>query len=196
MNSALETLKNHMDLSLQSFRVRTLIENDELTLYVELPHLEEIVRFLREDSTCWCRQLMDICGVDYLNRTPRFDVVYHFLSLSYNHRIRLVVGIGEDDLVPSLGHLFRSADWFEREIYDMFGILFKGHPDLRRILTDYTFEGHPLRKDFPLTGFTEVHYCETQERVMTRPVCLQEPLREYRYDTLWLGSKAKKEEGA
>lgn len=194
MNSPLETLKNHIDFSLQPLEVRVLIEKEELTLYGTLPHLEAIIHFLREDSTCWCRQLVDICGVDYPARSPRFDVVYHFLSLSYNHRIRLIVGVEEGALIPSIGNLFRSADWFEREVYDMFGIPFKNHTDLRRILTDYTFEGHPLRKDFPLTGFTEVHYCDTQERVMTRPVHLQDPLRDYTHSTPWLGSQKKAEE--
>jgi NADH-quinone oxidoreductase subunit C len=181
----MKDLKSYIDLSLQSLDVTTSLEKEELTIYGTLAHLEEIARFLRENSTCWCRQLVDICGVDYKDRDPRFDVVYHFLSPTHNHRVRLIIGVEEDDLVPSLVHLFRSANWFEREVYDMFGLSFKNHTDLRRILTDYTFEGHPLRKDFPLTGFTEVHYCKTQERVMTRPVHLEEPLRDYKYDNPW-----------
>lgn len=190
----LDTLKKYLDLSLKSLDVKSTIENGELTLYTSLPNLEEVVRFLRENSTCWCRQLVDICGVDYLKRVPRFDLVYHFLSLSHNHRVRLIVGVEEEDLIPSLVHLFRSANWFEREIYDMFGLTFKNHTDLRRILTDYTFEGYPLRKDFPLTGFTEVHYSDEQERVMTRPVSLKDPLRDYAYDNHFLGLKQTDEE--
>ncbi len=147
------------------------------------------VTSLKEDPLYAFEQLMDICGVDYLGRTPRFDVVYHFLSVTRNRRMRLVVSLDEDTLIPSLTALYPSASWFEREVFDMYGLKFQGHPDLCRILTDYTFDGYPLRKDFPVVGLTEVYYAEDQERVASRPVSLKEPFREFQFESSWQGMK-------
>ena len=144
---------------------------------------------------------MDITAVDWPAREERFDVVYHFLSMYQNHRIRLKVALREDATVPSLTGVHRSADWFEREVFDMFGILFSGHPDLRRILTDYGFRGYPLRKDFPTTGYTEVRYDEAQKRVVYEPVSLVQEYRQFDFMSPWEGAEYilpgdEKKEGA
>ena len=137
------------------------------------------VEFLKTDRNCRFSTLVDITAVDYPEREARFDVVYHFLSMYQNHRIRLKLAVREDDMVPSIISVHPSANWFEREVFDMFGILFSGHPDLRRILTDYGFRGHPLRKDFPTTGYTEVRYDEAQKRVVYEPVSLVQEYRQF-----------------
>lgn len=188
MRREVEQLQEKLLHSLKLYDVQVSLALGELMVRVPLTNLENVIQFLREDTDCWFRQLMDICGVDYPARAPRFDIVYHLLSLTHNLRIRIVVGVEEGDLIPSLVPFFRSAGWFEREVYDMYGLFFKHHTDLRRILTDYTFEGHPLRKDFPLVGNTEVFYSTEQERVMERPVYLEQPLREYHYGSMWQGS--------
>ena len=182
----LESLKNHLS---SSFQCDPQIKDGELVLNLEKENFLQTVQFLKDDPLCLFHQLMDICGVDYLWRTPRFDVVYHFLSLRHNHRIRLILQGEEDMLIPSLTPLFPSAGWFEREVFDMYGLSFENHSDLRRILTDYTFDGYPLRKDFPLTGMTEVYYDENQERVVSRPVDLKEPYREFNFQSPWEGMK-------
>jgi NADH-quinone oxidoreductase subunit C len=182
----LEPLKQHLSTALD---LEPILHAGELTLRVTLETLVPTVRFLKEDPLSAFQQLMDICGVDYLGRSPRFEVVYHFLSVKHNHRIRLVLSLEEEDLTPSLTPLFPSAGWFEREVFDMYGLGFENHTDLRRLLTDYTFEGHPLRKDFPLVGFTEVYYAEDQERVASRPVSLKEPFREFDFKSPWEGVK-------
>ena len=133
-------------------------------------------------------QLIDVCGVDYPQREKRFDVVYHLLSPTHNRRIRLKVQADDMTPVPSCVDVFPAANWFEREAYDLFGILFSGHPDLRRILTDYGFEGHPLRKDFPLTGFVEVKYDDTQKRVVYEPVRLPQEFRNFDFLSPWEGA--------
>lgn len=161
--------------------------NDHLSVNVE--DFLKTVTSLKEDPLYGFEQLMDICGVDYLERTPRFDVVYHFLSVTHNQRLRLVVSLDEDTLIPSLTFLYPSASWFEREVFDMYGLRFQEHPDLRRILTDYAFEGYPLRKDFPMVGLTEVYYASDQERVASRPVSLKEPFREFHFESAWEGMK-------
>lgn len=161
----------------------------ELTLNVALSSLVDFVEFLKTDSTCRFSTLVDITAVDYPDREARFDVVYHFLSMYQNHRIRLKVAVREDDMVPSLTEVHPSANWFEREVFDMFGILFSGHPDLRRILTDYGFRGYPLRKDFPTTGYTEVRYDEEQKRVVYEPVKLVQEYRQFDFMSPWEGAE-------
>jgi len=160
----------------------------ELTLVVAAADIVEIATFLRDDPQCQFKSFVDICGVDYPQRVDRFEVVYHLLSPRLNHRIRVKVRTGEDEPVPSITGVFAGADWFEREAYDLYGILFTGHPDLRRILTDYGFEGHPLRKDFPLTGFVEVHYDEQLKQVVYEPVELRQEFRNFDFLSPWEGT--------
>ena len=167
--------------------VRT--DYNELTITTHPDRLERLAQFLRDNDKCLFKTLVDICGVDYPHREKRFDVVYHFLSLENNNRIRIIVKVAEEEPVPTLSNIFRSAGWWEREAWDMYGILFEGHPDLRRILSDYDFHGHPLRKDFPLTGHTEVGYDENEQRVVKKPVSLQQDFRDFDFETPWLGVK-------
>jgi NADH-quinone oxidoreductase subunit C len=159
----------------------------ELTLWLKPASLIKVATFLRDHDTTLCQQLMDVCGVDYPGRQERFEVVYNLLSLKRNFRIRLKVPVAEGEAVPTLTGVFRSAGWWEREAYDMFGIPFKDHPDLRRILTDYEFEGFPLRKDFPLTGFVEVRYSEEKEAVIYEPVNLVQSFRRFDFTSPWEG---------
>ena len=161
----------------------------ELTLDVERDQVANLLRYLRDDPRCMFTCLIDICGVDYPGRDKRFDVVYHLLSLHLNHRIRLKVETDADTPVPSAVGVFPAANWFEREAFDLYGILFSGHPDLRRILTDYGFQGHPLRKDFPLTGFVEVRYSEEQKRVVYQPVKLTQEFRNFDFLSPWEGAE-------
>ncbi len=161
------------------------IAHGELTLQVSPSHLEDLVEFLRSDPSCRFTSLVDITAIDHPSRVERFDVVYHFLSMYQNHRIRLKMAVRETDMVPSIQGIHPSANWFEREVFDMFGILFSGHPDLRRILTDYGFRGHPLRKDFPTTGYTEVRYDEALKRVVYEPVSLVQEYRQFDFMSPW-----------
>lgn len=160
----------------------------ELTVSVSKASLISVLTFLRDDVQCQFVNLTDISGVDYPERVERFDVVYQLLSPRQNLRIRIKVSADEDVLVPSATAVFIGADWFEREIYDMYGVLFSGHPDLRRILTDYGFEGHPLRKDFPLTGFVEVRYSDEHKRVVYEPVVLRQEFRNFDFLSPWEGT--------
>ncbi|KUJ76775.1 NADH-quinone oxidoreductase chain 5 [Ruegeria marisrubri] len=160
----------------------------ELNVDVAPSNLVEFVEYLKSDQNCKFSTLVDITAVDYPERAKRFDVVYHFLSMYQNHRIRLRVSIREDEMVPSIVDVHPSANWFEREVFDMFGILFSGHPDLRRILTDYGFRGYPLRKDFPTTGYTEVRYDEAQKRVVYEPVSLVQEYRQFDFMSPWEGA--------
>jgi NADH-quinone oxidoreductase subunit C len=159
----------------------------ELTLQAEVEQIGNLLRFLRDDPRCLFTCLIDICGVDYPARAKRFDVVYHLLSPQLNHRIRIKIETDADTPVPSVVELFPGANWFERETYDLYGILFSGHPDLRRILTDYGFQGHPLRKDFPLTGYVEVRYSEEEKRVVYEPVKLPQEYRDFDFLSPWEG---------
>ncbi len=168
--------------------VRSDIRLGELTLTVAAKDLVEVVTLLRDDPQCQFKCRVDLCGVDYPARVDRFEVVIHLLSPYLNHRVRVKVSTGEDDPVPSITGVFPGADWFEREAYDLYGILFTGHPDLRRILTDYGFEGHPLRKDFPLTGFVEVHYDEQLKQVVYDPVELRQEFRQFDFLSPWEGT--------
>ena len=166
----------------------TTITHGELTLEVPLSQIEGLIDFLKTDPACRFSTLVDITAIDYPERSQRFELVYHFLSMYKNHRIRLKVAIRADDMVPSIHAIHPSANWFEREVFDMFGILFSGHPDLRRILTDYGFRGHPLRKDFPTTGYTEVRYDEAQKRVVYEPVSLVQEYRQFDFMSPWEGA--------
>ena len=160
---------------------------DELTVTGPAGRVVEALTFLRDHPDCRFHQLMDLCGVDYPERPLRFDVVYHLLSLVKNHRIRLKVQTDEDTPVPSIASQFPSANWFEREAFDMYGIFFSDHPDLRRLLTDYGFHGHPLRKDFPMTGYVEVRYDDELKRVVYEPVKIAE-FRQFDFLSPWEGA--------
>ena len=160
----------------------------ELTLTVALADLLGVAAFLKTDPDCHFTTLVDITAVDYPEAAERFVMVYNFLSMFKNHRIRVKVAVTEADMVPSLIAVYPAANWFEREVFDLFGILFSGHPDLRRILTDYGFRGHPLRKDFPTTGYTEVRYDEVQKRVVYEPVSLVQEYRQFDFMSPWEGA--------
>lgn len=188
MSEALIELADHIALKRPDAVVEHRIVLGELTFDVTLGGLVDFVRFLRSDQACNFGTLVDITAVDYPDRAKRFDVVYHFLSMWRNHRIRVKVAVREDEMVPSITDLHPSAGWFEREVFDMFGLLFSGHPDLRRILTDYGFRGYPLRKDFPTTGYTEVRYDEVQKRVVYEPVSLVQEYRQFDFMSPWEGA--------
>ncbi len=177
----------HLRQALPEDVISAEIVRGELIATVKRTSIVTAVTFLRDDAVCQFTQLIDICGVDYPERAERFEVVYHMLSMKKNARIRLKVAVGEDTPVPSLTGIFPSADWLEREVWDMYGVYFSGHPDLRRILTDYGFEGHPLRKDFPLTGYVEVRYDEDQKRVIYEPVKLTQDFRSFDFLSPWEG---------
>ena len=162
---------------------------DELTLTVPLESLIKVLSFLRNDANCQFKQLMDVCGIDYPEQDKRYGVVYNLLSLTLNLRVRVKVFTDEETPVPTSTGLFSSANWFEREVWDMFGVYFSEHPDLRRILTDYGFEGHPLRKDFPLTGYVELRYDGEQKRVVYEPVKLTQDFRSFDFLSPWEGTQ-------
>ena len=163
--------------------------HDELTIDVARDKIVEVLAFLRDDARCRFEVLIDICGVDWPAREERFDVVYHLLSPRLNQRIRVKLKTDEATPVASVVEVFPAANWFEREAYDMYGILFSGHPDLRRLLTDYGFQGHPLRKDFPLTGYVEVRYDDEQKRVVYEPVELTQEFRTFDFESPWEGTQ-------
>ncbi|MGH1368818.1 MAG: NADH-quinone oxidoreductase subunit C [Maritimibacter sp.] len=165
------------------------VAHGELTVTVRVDALPDVIDFLKADRTCRFSSLVDITAVDYPQRDPRFDVVYHFLSMYANHRIRLRAQVGEEDTVPSIVGIHPSAGWFEREVFDMFGLIFAGNPDLRRLLTDYGFRGHPLRKDFPTTGYTEVRYDDAEKRVVYEPVSLVQEYRQFDFMSPWEGAQ-------
>ena len=189
MSDALHELAAHIAFKQSDAVLSSAVTFGELTLDVVPDRLEALVEFLRTDSACRFTSLVDITAVDHPERAERFDLVYHFLSMYQNQRIRLKMVIGEEEMVPSLTGVHPSANWFEREVFDMFGILFSGHPDLRRILTDYGFRGHPLRKDFPTTGYTEVRYDEAQKRVVYEPVKLVQEYRQFDFMSPWEGAE-------
>lgn len=163
------------------------VANDELTLTTSVGHIVDLLTFLRDDENCLFSQLMDVTALDYPNRPARFEVTYNLLSLKKNRRIRIKVPVEEGLGVPSACEVYPSANWFERETWDMYGIFFMYHPDLRRILTDYGFEGHPNRKDFPLTGYLEMRYDEDQKRVVYEKVKLNQAYRSFDYLSPWEG---------
>ncbi len=162
---------------------------DELSVAATASGVAKLLTFLRDDAACQFAVLIDITAVDWPERPARFDVVYNLLSLTHNQRIRVEIATGESDPVPSVITVYSAAGWYEREVWDMYGILFSGHPDLRRILTDYGFEGHPLRKDFPLTGFVEVRYDDIEKRVVYDPVQLTQEFRRFDFMSPWEGAQ-------
>ena len=189
MSDALNELGALLELKRRDCVLATSVTLGELTVDVAPSSLVSFVEFLKNDTSTQFSTLVDITAVDYPGRAKRFDVVYHLLSMYQNHRIRLRVKVREEDMVPSIIEIHPSANWFEREIFDMFGILFSGHPDLRRLLTDYGFRGHPLRKDFPTTGYTEVRYDEEQKRVVYEPVKLVQEYRQFDFMSPWEGAE-------
>lgn len=187
MSQSLQQVAKRIVSSLQTDLISWQIQLGELVIYVSRHTLVKVMTFLRDATDLKFRQLSDITAVDYPDRTPRFEVVYQLLSLHHNTRIRVKVCVDEHEDMPTVTNIFRVANWLEREVWDMFGIRFAGHPDLRRILTDYDFEGHPLRKDFPLTGYVEVRYDATEERVVYEPVNLQQEFRNFDFLSPWEG---------
>ena len=169
------------------------IINEELTLEIDINDLIEVVQFLKSNDKCKFRQLIDIAGVDYPEKDKRFQLVYLFLSHENNVRVKILIKFQTNELINSLTKIFPSANWMEREVFDMYGIKFKNHPDLRRILTDYGFKGHPLRKDFPLTGFNEVRYSEKEKKVVYEPVKLEQNYRNFDFESPWEGTNYMKE---
>jgi NADH-quinone oxidoreductase subunit C len=164
------------------------VERGELVVTVPLGDVASFAQFLKQDPNCRFTTLIDITAVDYPEREQRFEVVYHFLSMALNQRIRVKAMVREDEFVPSIIGSHPSADWYEREVFDMYGVIFSGHPDLRRILTDYGFRGHPLRKDFPTTGYVELRYDESQKRVVYEPVKLTQEYRQFDFMSPWEGA--------
>lgn len=189
MSDALKELGTYIEAKRPDCVLSWDVTHGELNLDITPNNIVGLVEFLKTDATCRFSSLVDITAVDYTGRAKRFDVVYHFLSMYQNHRIRLRVSVREETMVPSIVNVHPSANWFEREIFDMFGILFSGHPDLRRILTDYGFRGYPLRKDFPTTGYTEVRYDEAQKRVVYEPVSLVQEYRQFDFMSPWEGAE-------
>ena len=195
----LDKMKNLLDLEKKiNSELATKIKKTELKynqIYIETnkDDLFDVILFLKTDKYTQFRQLIDITAVDYPEDVDRFKIVYLFLSHEFNHRVILSYFINENEVIPSITSLFPSANWMEREVFDMYGVSFKDHPDLRRILTDYGFEGHPLRKDFPLTGHSEVRYSEDKKKVINEPVKLEQNYRNFDYESPWEGTKYIKE---
>ena len=163
------------------------IVRDQLVLWTRVESVVPVLTFLRDDPACLFKMLVDLTAVDYPERPERFEVVYNLLSLRHNRRVRLKIAVEDGSSVPSIARILGAASWYEREVWDMFGIPFSGHPDMRRILTDYGFEGHPLRKDFPLTGYVEVRYDDEQKRVVYEPVKLAQEFRSFDFVSPWEG---------
>ena len=187
MTDPLKDLGDYIATALGPDVAEKAIAHEELTIRVKREALLRVLSFLRDDAKCQFKLLADLCGVDYPDRPERFEVVYNLLSLKLNQRIRVKVTTDEEHAVPSATGLYRAAGWFEREAWDLFGIYFSDHPDLRRLLTDYGFEGHPMRKDFPLTGYVEVRYDEEQKRVVYEPVKLKQQFRSFDFASPWEG---------
>jgi NADH-quinone oxidoreductase subunit C len=187
MDQTLQDLGDFIAGRLPNDVIEAEIKHDELILTAHRGSIVKVLSFLRDDANCQFKQLMDVCGVDHPDRDERFDVVYNLLSLKLNQRVRVKVTTDEDAPVPSVTGVFRSANWYERETWDLYGIFFADHPDLRRLLTDYGFEGHPLRKDFPLTGYVEVRYDDEQKRVVYEPVRLTQEFRTFDFLSPWEG---------
>jgi NADH-quinone oxidoreductase subunit C len=188
MSEALNSLATYLRETQGALFTDATIAFGDLTLKTTGENIVALLTFLRDDARCGFVNIIDVCGVDYPSRPERFDVVYHLLSPKQNQRIRVKVATSEEEPVPSICDVFPGADWFEREAYDMYGILFTGHPDLRRILTDYGFEGYPLRKDFPLTGYVEVRYNDEAKRVVYEPVELKQEFRNFDFLSPWEGT--------
>ncbi len=189
----LQKIEKIVNSELSSKVKNSLIVNDELLIEVDEKDIVDVVQFLKSNENCKFKQLIDIAGVDYPDNEKRFELVYLFLSHENNLRIKLLIKFETDQSVNSLTKIFPSANWMEREVFDMYGIKFKNHPDLRRILTDYGFKGHPLRKDFPLTGFNEVRYSEKDKKVIYEPVKLEQNYRNFDFESPWEGTNYIKE---
>ena len=193
MTSSLTDLEKLINSELSSKVKSSKIENNELLIETEENELLDVVQFLKSNEKCKFRQLIDIAGVDYPENEKRFELIYLFLSHEHNLRIKLLIKFQINQTIVSLTKIFPSANWMEREVFDMYGIKFKNHPDLRRILTDYGFKGHPLRKDFPLTGFNEVRYSEKEKKVIYEPVKLEQNYRNFDFESPWEGTSYIKE---
>ncbi len=189
----LKKIEKVINAELSSKVKNSLVENNELLVEIIEKDLIEVVQFLKSNDNCKFKQLIDIAGVDYPEEEKRFHLIYLFLSHEYNSRIKLLIRFKPDQNINSLTKIFPSANWMEREVFDMYGIKFRNHPDLRRILTDYGFKGHPLRKDFPITGFNEVRYSEKEKKVVYEPVKLEQNYRNFDFESPWEGSNYIKE---
>ena len=187
MTEPLQEFADQVAAAMPQEVLRSEIVRGELILWTRRETLLRLMTFLRDDPRSLFKVLVDVCGVDYPERPERFEVVYNLLSLKHNRRVRVKVATDEEQPVPSVTGVFSAAGWFERETWDLFGVYFSDHPDLRRILTDYGFEGHPLRKDFPLTGYVEVRYDEDQKRVVYEPVKLKQEFRSFDFLSPWEG---------
>ena len=184
----LKKLENLINSELASKIHSSIIENDELLIQISENNLLEVVQFLKSNDQCKFKQLIDVAGVDFPDKEKRFELVYLLLSHENNFRIKLSIHFEINQIINSITKIFPSANWMEREVFDMYGIKFKNHPDLRRILTDYGFKGHPLRKDFPLTGFNEVRYSEKEKKVVYEPVKLEQNYRNFDFESPWEGT--------
>lgn len=189
MSDALEELAAHIAGRRPNDVVSTEVAFGQLTVTVTPGSIVEFVEFLRDDASCKFSTLIDLTAIDWPERLSRFDIVWNFLSMWRNQRVRVKAAVREEEMVPSITPVFPAANWYEREVFDLFGILFSGHPDLRRILTDYGFRGHPLRKDFPTTGYTEVRYDEVRKRVVYEPVKLVQEYRQFDFLSPWEGAQ-------
>ncbi len=184
---SLKELSEEILSQIGSAALSSTIARGELTLTVQASLITKVLTYLRDDTQCQFKLLVDVCGVDYPEREKRFEVVYHLLSIKHNQRCRVKIATDEATPVPSVYSVFRAALWFEREAWDLYGIYFADHPDLRRLLTDYGFDGHPLRKDFPQTGYVEVRYDDEQKRVVYEPVTLRQDWRSFDFLSPWEG---------
>ena len=189
----LQKIEKLINSELSSKIKSSIIDNDELLIKVDEKDIVDVVQFLKSNDNCKFKQLIDIAGVDYPDNEKRFELVYLLLSHENNLRIKLLIKFETGQSINSLTKIFPSANWMEREVFDMYGIKFKNHPDLRRILTDYGFKGHPLRKDFPLTGFNEVRYSEKDKKVIYEPVKLEQNYRNFDFESPWEGTNYIKE---
>lgn len=189
MDENLNELAEQISSGLGEAIIGVTVTNGELRVDAHADRIVQVMTYLRDNSGCQFKALMDVTAVDWPARSPRFDVVYHLLSIRLNQRVRVAVKTDEETPVPSVSEVYSVANWFERETWDMYGIMFSGHPDLRRILTDYGFEGHPLRKDFPLTGHVEVRYDDEQKRVIYEPVTLTQEFRRFDFMSPWEGAQ-------
>ena len=189
----LNKIEKIINSELSSKILNSVIENNELMIDSGDKNLIEVVQFLKSNEKCKFRQLVDIAGIDYPEEEKRFQLVYLLLSHENNNRIKLSIKFDSNQIINSITKIFPSANWMEREVFDMYGIKFKNHPDLRRILTDYGFKGHPLRKDFPLTGFNEVRYSEKEKKVIYEPVKLEQNYRNFDFESPWEGTNYLKE---
>ena len=189
----LQNIEKKINSELSSKIQHSIIEHNELLIEIDEKDLIDVVQFLKSNDNCKFKQLIDIAGVDYPENEKRFELIYLFLSHELNTRVKLLIKFQLDHSINSITKIFPSANWMEREVFDMYGVKFKNHPDLRRILTDYNFKGHPLRKDFPLTGFSEVRYSEKEKKVVYEPVKLEQNYRNFDFESPWEGTKYIKE---